>query len=85
LKGKNFGGKITSWTVVGGVCSVPVSIRVVLLLAAIFIPSIAAFAQTVPLFHVTEKPGPNSVGLKVVEQYDYSSSSAPIPQHTSTQ
>jgi hypothetical protein len=44
----------------------------VLILAATFIPSIAAFAQNAPLFHFTEKPGPNRVGLKVVEQYDYS-------------
>jgi tetratricopeptide (TPR) repeat protein len=54
------------------VCSVPAIIRVVLLLAATFIPSIAAFAQNVPLFHFIEKPGPRNVGLKVVEQYDYS-------------
>ncbi len=33
--------------------------------------SIAAAAQTVPLFHFTEQPGPHAVGLKVVEQYDY--------------
>jgi len=34
--------------------------------------SISAFAQSAPLFHFTEKPGPHGVGLKVVEQYDYS-------------
>ncbi len=34
--------------------------------------STAAPAQTVPLFHFTESPGPHPVGLKVVEQYDYS-------------
>ncbi len=50
----------------------PASIRMVLILAATFIPSIAAFAQNAPLFHFTEKPGPNRAGLKVVEQYDYS-------------
>ncbi len=32
----------------------------------------AAHAQVPPLFHFTEKPGPYPVGLKVVEQYDYS-------------
>src|SRR5271156_4039154 len=32
----------------------------------------AASAQTAPLFHFTEPPGPHQVGLKVVEQYDYS-------------
>jgi dienelactone hydrolase len=37
----------------------------------VFAASIAA-AQNVPLFHFTEKPGPYQVGLKVVEQYDYS-------------
>jgi tetratricopeptide (TPR) repeat protein len=51
---------------------VPASILMVPILAATFIPSIAAFAQNAPLFHFTGKPGPNSVGLKVVEQYDYS-------------
>ena len=30
-----------------------------------------ARAQDKPLFHFTEKPGPHSVGLKVVTQYDY--------------
>jgi dienelactone hydrolase len=29
-------------------------------------------AQDKPLFHFIEKPGPSPVGLKVVEQYDYS-------------
>ncbi len=28
-------------------------------------------AQTHPYFHFTEQPGPNAVGLRVVEQYDY--------------
>jgi tetratricopeptide (TPR) repeat protein len=32
----------------------------------------SGLAQSVPLFHFTEKPGPHGVGLKVVEQYDYS-------------
>jgi len=40
-----------------------------------FVPSLAASAATtqkVALFQFLEKPGPYSVGLKVVEQYDYS-------------
>jgi dienelactone hydrolase len=40
-----------------------------------FVPlalSLAAAAQNPPLFHFTEAPGPHAVGLKVVEQYDYS-------------
>ena len=51
-------------------------------LAVIFLliaPVIAAHAQSAPVvvsgdqrFHFTEKPGPNAVGLKVVEQYDFS-------------
>jgi dienelactone hydrolase len=32
----------------------------------------AAFAADGPVFHFVEKPGPQHVGLKVVEQYDYS-------------
>ena len=32
----------------------------------------AVHGQGPPLFHFTEKPGPYPVGLKVVEQYDYS-------------
>lgn len=47
-------------------------IRVVLLLTAALTRPIVAFTQDVPLFHFIEKPGPRSVGLKVVEQYDYS-------------
>ena len=39
---------------------------------AIATASIAALAQNAPLFQFTEKPGPHLVGLKVVEQYDYS-------------
>src|SRR5271170_2945655 len=46
---------------------------------------IAAHAQSAPVvvsgdqrFHFTEKPGPNAVGLKVVEQYDFSRSYRPI-------
>ena len=44
-------------------------------------PVIAAHAQSAPVvvsgdqrFHFTEKPGPEAVGLKVVEQYDFSRS-----------
>jgi tetratricopeptide (TPR) repeat protein len=44
-------------------------------------PVIAAHAQSAPAvvsgdqrFHFTEKPGPDAVGLKVVEQYDFSRS-----------
>jgi hypothetical protein len=33
---------------------------------------IAAPAQDAPLFRFIEKPGPHLVGLKVVQQYDYS-------------
>ena len=47
-------------------------IHAVLLLTAAFTPSVVTSAQGVPLFHFIEKPGPRSVGLKVVEQYDYS-------------
>jgi hypothetical protein len=36
---------------------------------AVFFCSAAALAQTP--FHFTAKPGPSTVGLKVVEQYDY--------------
>jgi tetratricopeptide (TPR) repeat protein len=41
-------------------------------LIATSVASIAAFAQNAPFFHFVEKPGPYHVGLKVVEQYDYS-------------
>ncbi len=33
--------------------------------------SCLASAQTAPPFHLTEQPSPHAVGLKVVEQYDY--------------
>jgi len=39
---------------------------------AVAAASVAALAQSGPLFQFTEKPGPHPVGLKVVEQYDYS-------------
>ena len=38
---------------------------------AIAFTLLSARAQDKPLFHFTEEPGPHSVGLKVVEQYDY--------------
>src|ERR1700689_5194873 len=48
-------------------------------------PVIAAHAQSAPVivpgdqrFHFTEKPGPDAVGLKVVEQYDFSRSYRPV-------
>ena len=37
-----------------------------------FASCVSLSAQNVRLFHFSEKPGPHSVGLKVVEQYDYS-------------
>lgn len=39
---------------------------------SIFPAVIGASEQKTPLFQFAEKPGPHSVGLKVVEQYDYS-------------
>jgi predicted negative regulator of RcsB-dependent stress response len=39
---------------------------------AVAASAVAALAQNAPLFQFTEKPGPHFVGLKVVEQYDYS-------------
>jgi hypothetical protein len=52
----------------------------VLVVALLLIASVvAAHAQSAAVvasgdqrFHFTEKPGPNAVGLKVVEQYDFS-------------
>jgi tetratricopeptide (TPR) repeat protein len=44
----------------------------VVFLELAFLASIATPAQSVPLFRFIEKPGPYQVGLKVVEQYDYS-------------
>jgi hypothetical protein len=46
--------------------------RVVASLVVAFAASIATYAESGPLFQFLEKPGPNGVGLKVVEQYDYS-------------
>ncbi len=39
--------------------------------AAIIAP-LAVWSEQIPVFKFTEKPGPNAVGLRVVEQYDYS-------------
>ena len=47
-------------------------IRVFLPLAFVLIVPTYSFAQNTPLFNFTEAPGPYQVGLKVVEQYDYS-------------
>jgi len=46
--------------------------RFVLPLAAILVTTVSASAQDSQLFRFTEAPGPNAVGLRVVEQYDYS-------------
>jgi len=48
------------------------SLRIALFVLFALSISSAAPAQTAPLFHFTEPPGPHPVGLKVVEQYDYS-------------
>jgi tetratricopeptide (TPR) repeat protein len=45
-------------------------------LALLLLVSAPVYGQTT--FHFTEKPGPNLVGLKVVEQYDYSRTYRPI-------
>ena len=47
-------------------------IHVVASLVLALVASIPSYAQNGPLFQFTEKPGPYAVGLKVVEQYDYS-------------
>jgi pimeloyl-ACP methyl ester carboxylesterase len=39
---------------------------------ALLVAAASAVAQAFAPFHLTEKPGPHPVGLKVVEQYDYS-------------
>jgi hypothetical protein len=46
--------------------------RVVTSIVVAFAASIATSAESGPLFQFLEKPGPHGVGLKVVEQYDYS-------------
>lgn len=48
------------------------TISVVASLVVALVASIPLSAQSGPLFQFTEKPGPYAVGLKVVEQYDYS-------------
>ena len=47
------------------------SARIVASFAVVFV-SILAGAQNPQRFQFTEKPGPHAVGLKVVQQYDYS-------------
>ena len=42
------------------------------LVVVALVASAVAVAQKAPLFQFAEKPGPYQVGLKVVEQYDYS-------------
>jgi hypothetical protein len=46
--------------------------RFVACLIVTLVAPITASAQKLPLFQFTERPGPHQVGLKVVEQYDYS-------------
>jgi pimeloyl-ACP methyl ester carboxylesterase len=46
-------------------------LSVIVSIAASFV-SVAVWAENVPSFYFTEKPGPHGVGLKVVEQYDES-------------
>jgi dienelactone hydrolase len=48
------------------------NIRSIMGALAVAVAGVAALAQSAPLFQFTEKPGPHLVGLKVVEQYDYS-------------
>jgi tetratricopeptide (TPR) repeat protein len=48
------------------------SLRIASFLLSVVSVPIAASPQNPPLFHFTEPPGPHQVGLKVVEQYDYS-------------
>jgi dienelactone hydrolase len=49
-----------------------VQVCVIVSLAVALAGRTAAFAQNGPVFQFTEKPGSYQVGLKVVEQYDYS-------------
>lgn len=46
--------------------------RFIVMALAVAVAAIAALGQNPRLFRFTEKPGPHLVGLKVVEQYDYS-------------
>jgi dienelactone hydrolase/predicted negative regulator of RcsB-dependent stress response len=48
--------------------------RLVASLIATLVAPIATSAQALPLFQFIERPGPHGVGLRVVEQYDYSRS-----------
>lgn len=49
-----------------------VEIRMLASLLVALVASIVTSAQNAPLFQFTGKPGPYAVGLRVVEQYDYS-------------
>ena len=49
-----------------------VQVCAIVFLAVALAGRTAASAQNGPVFQFTEKPGPYQVGLKVVEQYDYS-------------
>ncbi len=51
---------------------IQMKIKLVATLVFAFAACAGISAQNVPLFHFTEKPGPHAVGLKVLEQYDYS-------------
>ena len=51
------------------------SARFLLRIVAVATTVVGALAQNAPLFQFTEKPGPHAIGLKVVEQYDYSRTS----------
>lgn len=48
------------------------------LCAGLTMGSLTANAQNSPTFRMLEKPGPYAVGLKVVDQYDYSRSFQPL-------
>jgi pimeloyl-ACP methyl ester carboxylesterase len=49
-----------------------------LLMLALTSPSVSLTAQTGPAFKLLEPPGPHAVGLRVVEQYDYSRTFQPL-------
>jgi tetratricopeptide (TPR) repeat protein len=68
------GRGMLDWTdsVLSGANSVRAKTLVVASLLVAFAASNATYAQSGPLFQFTEKPGSHGVGLKVVEQYDYS-------------
>jgi chlorophyllase-like protein len=49
-----------------------VTVRISLVLLVAAFPAVVVAADHTPLFQFVEKPGPYAVGLRVVEQYDYS-------------